>query len=103
VLLDNGIVGERNPLSSHLGITSLVDELSYGLQVGFAVSNIRLNISEHHCGGLGDLHEHTVVDLEEAEKLHNFTGFRRDVVDTLDTDNEVEFGLGWNVENASGS
>ena len=86
------------------------------------VSNIWLNISEHHRGGLSDLHEHTIVDLEEAEKLHNFTGFRRDMVDTeynggkfhfwsffldsnlpLDTDNEVESRLGWNVEIASGS
>ena len=52
---------------------------------------------------LRDLDEHTIVDLEETEELQNFSGFWGDLVDTPDTDDEVDLGLGGNVEVASGT
>ena len=46
------------------------------------VGDVGLNKTEHLLGRLRDLNKHTVVDLEEAEELEDFTGLGGDVVDT---------------------
>ena len=49
-------------------------------------------------GSLGDLDEDTVVDLEQSEELEDLAGFGGDLVDTTDTDDEVNLRLCGNVE-----
>lgn len=94
VLLDDGVVGERNAvLLSSFGVSTLVDQLTHGLEVGVSVSDEWLDNLEHLRGGLGQADEDTVVDLEQTEKLESLALLWVDLVDTLDTDNEDELGL----------
>lgn len=93
VLLDDGVVGEGNTLLVDLSVSSLVDELLDGLQVGVTIGDPGLDNLEHLSGSLGDLDEDTVVDLEESEKLEDLAGLGGHLVDTLDTDDEDQLGL----------
>lgn len=97
VLLDDGVVGEGNALLVDLGVSALVDELTDGLQVGVTVGNEGLNDLEHLRGGLGQTDEDTVVDLEKTEELESLALLGVDLVDTLDTGNKDELGLGGNI------
>merc|ERR1719282_73171 len=45
--LDDLVVGKRQALLVDLAVSSLVDELTDGLQVGLTVGNVRLNKLEH--------------------------------------------------------
>jgi len=75
VLLDDGVVGECDALgeagasSLDLAVSTLVDELADGLQVGVTVSDEWLDDLQHLQGSLGELDEDTVVDLQETEEL----------------------------------
>jgi hypothetical protein len=102
VLLDDGVVGEGNALLVDLGVSALVDKLTDGLQVGVTVGDERLDDLEHLRGGLGQTDEDTVVDLEKTEELESLALLGVDLVDTLDTGNEDELGLGGNVVAALG-
>ena len=102
VLLDDGVVGERNALLVDLGVSALVDELTDGLQVGVTVGNEGLDNLEHLRGGLGQADEDTVVDLEKTEELESLALLGVDLVDTLDAGNEDELGLGGNIVAALG-
>lgn len=82
VLLNDGVVGKSNTLLVDLSVSSLVDKLLDGLQVGVTVSDPGLDDLEHLSGSLGDLDEDTVVDLEETEKLEDLAGLRGHLVDT---------------------
>lgn len=48
---------------------------------------------EHLQGGLGQLDENTIVDLEETKELQRLAFLRVDLVDTLDTHDEGQLGL----------
>lgn len=100
VLLDDGVVGERDALLVDLAISTLVDELTDGLEVGVAVGDERLDDLQHLKGGLGQLDEDTVVDLEKTEELESLPLLGVNLVDTLDTDDEDELGLSGDVEAA---
>ena len=102
VLLDDGVVGERDALLVDLAVSALVDQLLDGLQVGVTVGDPRLDNLEHLSGGLGDTDEDTVVDLEQAEQLEDLAGLGGDLVDTLDTDNEDQLLLGGDLEGIVG-
>ena len=68
MLLNDGVVGERNALLlGILGVSTLVDELTDRLQVGVTVGDEGLDDLQHLDGGLGQADEDTVVDLEETE------------------------------------
>jgi hypothetical protein len=69
VLLNDGVVGEGDALLVDLTVTTLVDEVLDGLEVGVTVGNPGLDKLDHLRGGLGDADEDTVVDLEKTEKL----------------------------------
>lgn len=97
VLLNDGVVGQGNALLLDLSVSTLVDELLDGLQVGVTVGDPGLNNLEHLSDGLGDLQEDTVVDLEKTEQLEDLAGLRGHLVDTLDTDDEDQLGLSGNV------
>lgn len=66
VLLNDLVVGERQALLVDLTVAALVDKLADGLEVGVAVGDERLDNLEHLNGGLGQLDEDTIVDLEKA-------------------------------------
>jgi hypothetical protein len=103
VLLDDGVVGKRNALLlGGLGVSTLVDELTDGLEVGETVGDERLDDLEHLQGGLGQADEDTIVDLKKTEKLESLALLGVDLVDTLDTDDEHKLGLGGNVVAALG-
>lgn len=46
------------------------------------VSDIGLDKTEHLLGGLGNLDEDAVVNLEETEELEDFAGLGGDLIDT---------------------
>jgi hypothetical protein len=98
VLLDGGVVAQGDALLVDLSVSALVDQLANGLKVGGTVSDVRVNQLEHLSSGVGEAEEDTVVNLEKTEQLEDLAGLRSDVVDTLDTDNEDQLGLGRNIE-----
>jgi hypothetical protein len=101
VLLDDGVVGERDALLvGGLGVSALVDELTDGLKVWVAVGDEGLDDLQHLGGGLGQADEDTVVDLKETEELKSLALLWVDLVDTLDADDEGEARLGWDVVGA---
>jgi len=98
VLLDQGIVRQRDTLLVDLAISTLVDQLADGLQVGVAVGNEGLDNAEHLDGSLGKANEDTIVDLEKTEELESLALLGVDLVDTLDTDHKSKLGLGGDGE-----
>lgn len=102
VLLNDLVVVDGETLAVDLGVTTLVDEVTDGLEVGGTVGDVRLDELEHLRGGLGQSDEDTVVDLEETEELQDLAGLGGNVVDTAETDNEDNLGLAGNVELAVG-
>jgi hypothetical protein len=98
VLLDDGVVGQGNALLVDLSVTALVDKLADGLQVGVAVCDEGLDDLQHLNGGLGEPDEDTVVNLEETEELEGLALLGVDLVNTLDTDDKGELGLGGHEE-----
>jgi hypothetical protein len=98
VLLDDLVVGEGSALLVDLSVTTLVEELTDGLQVGVTVGNVGVDDGQHLLGSLGETDEGTAVDLEQTEQLEDLAGLGSDLVDTLDTDNEDQLGLILNVE-----
>jgi len=97
-LLDDRVVVQGDPLSGDLGVTSLVDELLDGLEVGLTVGDVWFDETKHLLGSLGDPDKDTVVDLEQSEELEDLSGLGGDLGDTLDPDDEVDLGLGRDVE-----
>ena len=97
VLLNDGVVSQGNALLVDLSVSTLVDQLLDGLQVGVAVGDPGLDNLEHLSGGLGDPDEDAVVDLEETEKLEDLAGLGGNLVDTLDADDEDQASLGSDV------
>ena len=82
VLLNDLVVGEREALLVDLSVTALVDKLADGLQVGVTVGDEGLDDLEHLNGGLGQLDEDTIVDLEKTEQLEGLALLGVDLVDT---------------------
>lgn len=101
VVLNQLVVGQSNTLLVDLAVSTLVDELADGLEVGVAVGNVGVYDGQHLLSGLGELDENTVVDLDETEKLEDLAWLRSDLVDTLDADHEGKLGLLINVEVAA--
>jgi len=83
VSLNKSVISESNALLVNLAITTLVDELSDGLEIGVSIGNPGLDNLEHLEGGLCQADEDTIVDLEEAEELKDLARFRRNLVDTV--------------------
>jgi len=96
-VLNNSVVGKSNALFVDLSISTLVDELTGGLKVGVSVGNPWLDNLQHLKSGLGHADKYTIVDLEKTEKLEDLAGLWCDLVDTLDTDNENQLVLSWDV------
>ena len=82
VLLDDLVISEGNPLLVHLPVSSLVDKVADGFYARVPIGNVRFDDFEHFGSSFGEFDEDAVVDLEETEELHYFTGFRGHFVDT---------------------
>jgi len=98
VLLNDGVVGQRDPLPVDLTVTTLVHKLPDGLEVGVTVGHKRLNDLQHLNGGLAQTNEDTIVDLEKTEQLEGLALLGVNLVDTLDPDNKGKLGLAGDVE-----
>ena len=94
VLLDDVVVRDGDALAVDLGVAALVQQLADALEVRLAVGHVRLNVLEHLLRRVVELHEHTVVDLQQTEQLHDLARLGRDVADTAQTHNERHLGLG---------
>lgn len=81
-VLDDGVVGKSNTLLLDLSISTLVDELADGLQVGVSVGDPWLDNLQHLEGSLGHANKDTVVDLEKTEELEDLSGLWCNLVDT---------------------
>lgn len=103
VLFDDGVGVQGESLSVDLGVSSLVDQVSDGSNRWFTVSDVRLDELEHLLGGLGELDENTVVDLDQSQELQNLSRLGGDVVDTTETNDQGNLGLGGDVEVTSSS
>jgi hypothetical protein len=82
----------------HFAISTFVDEFTNRLEVRVAISDERLNDAKHLNGRLSQTDEDTIIDLKQTEKLQSLALLWVDLVDTLDTDDERELGLSWNIE-----
>merc|ERR1712018_111474 len=98
---DKVVGGDGCPLTINLKVSTLVNELPNWLQVWYSPSDVRFANSKHIDGGLVQFDENTIVDLSEAEKLQNLADLWGDLVDTTNTHDKGQFGLGWDVEVAS--
>jgi len=96
-VLNDGVIGESDALLVDLSVSTLVNKLAGGLQVGVSIGNPWLDDLKHLKGSLGHANKDTVVDLEKTEKLEDLAGLWCYLVDTLDTNNEDQLILGWNI------
>jgi len=96
--LDDGVIGKSNALLLDLSITTLIDELADGLEIGVSVGNPWLDDLQHLESGLSHANEDTVVDLKKTEELKDLARLGSNLVDTLNTNNKDQFLLGWDVE-----
>jgi len=96
--LNHVVVGNGLPLLVDVNIPSLVDKFLDRLKVGVSVSHIRFNQTQHLDGSLVQTDEHTVVDLPQTEQLEDLPGLGVNTIDTTDTDDERNLGLGLPVE-----
>lgn len=83
VILDELIVGEGNSLFVDLAIATLVNELTNRLQVGVSIGNVRVDDGKHFLRSLCQAYEDTIVQLEKSKELHDFSGLRGNLVDTM--------------------
>jgi len=79
---DDCVVSQWDTGAVDFSVAALVDQVAHGLEVGLAVGDVRLHDLEHLLGGLGEFDEDTIVDLQETEELHHFSGFGGHFVDT---------------------
>ena len=114
VLLNDLVVRQGHALLVNLAVATLVDELAHALEVGVAIGHVGVDDGQHLLGGLGETDKGAVVDLDQAEELHDLARLRGNVVDTirisciqylprvknlpLDTDDEDQLGLIRDVE-----
>ena len=81
--LNNGVISKSDTLLLDLSISTLVDELTNGLQVGVSVGDPWLDNLKHLKCGLSHANKNTVVDLEETEELKDLAGLWCNLVDTV--------------------
>ena len=81
-ILNDGVVGKSNTLLLDLSVSTLVDKLTDGLEVGVSVGDPRLDDLQHLEGSLGHADKDTIVDLEKTEELKDLSGLWCDLVDT---------------------
>jgi len=81
-----------------LTVSSFVNEITNSLEVWVSPCDVWFDDSDHVNGGLVDLDEDGIVNLSQSEKLEDLSDFWGNGVNTLDTDDDGEFGFWGNVE-----
>ena len=82
ILLNDLIVGQRDPLLVDFSVSAFVDEVADCCDAGVAVGNVRFDNFEHFGSGFGEFDKDAVVDLKETQELHNLARFRGHFIDT---------------------
>ena len=80
--LNKSVIGESNTLLGDLSISTLVNELADGLEVGVSIGDPWLDDLQHLKGSLGHANEDTIVDLEKTKELKDLAGLWCNLVDT---------------------
>jgi hypothetical protein len=81
-----------------LAISMLVDEFTNRFEIRFPICNIRFNKMEHLLDRPCCLDKHTIVDLQELEKLQDFLGVGCNLIDTMNMNYKVYLWLIRNIE-----
>ena len=81
-----------------LAISSLENEFSDGFSGRIAESDVGLNFSEKVGRGFIDSDEGSVMDLPQSEQSQDSDDLRVEFVNTSDSHNECESGLGGYVD-----
>lgn len=98
LLLNYGIVTQGDALTVDLGVATLVDQLTNGLQVRLSVGDVGFDQLQHLLSGLRQLDKHTVIDLQKAQQLQDLAGLRSNVGNTTQADDKCNLGLSRNVK-----
>jgi len=96
-LLDD-VVGEGASPTLKLSVAALVDELADRLEVGVTPGDVGIGDAQHAQRRLIQLHEGRVVDLTQTEELQHLSDSWVKSVDTSDSHDDGQLGLGGNVE-----
>merc|ERR1712113_183450 len=88
VVLNDLIVRQSDPLLVNFAESTLVKQVTDGLEVRGPISNVRLHHSQHVDRGLVQFHEHTIVDLAQTKELQNLAHLWGNTNDTTDTNNK---------------
>jgi len=102
-VFNNFVVGEWDSLAVNLSETTLVDELGDQFLGWVTIGDVWFDLAEHVGGGLADADEGGVVELTESQQLKDLADNWGKVVDTSDSDDEVDFWLIWDEESTSSS
>ena len=80
-----------------LSVSSLQDELADGISGRISESDVWLDSAEEIGGGFVDADKDTVVDLSESQNSEDSNNLGVEFVDTSDSYDESEAGLGGDV------
>ncbi len=98
ILRNQTVVGQGDSGSVDLEISSLVHELAHSGQRRVSESNIWSDSSEHLGNWTIDLQENTIMELLQSEELQDLSWLRSHLVNTDQSGDEQELGLGLNKE-----
>lgn len=96
--VNDGVVVDGDSGAVDLTVATSVDELLDGGAGGETVGDEGLDGTDHVPGGLVKLDEGTVVELSKSEELHDLLLLGGKLVNTSDSDDEGDLGLGLNEE-----
>jgi len=96
-LLDD-VVREGTSTTLEFSESPLVDKFTNGFEVGISPGDVRVGDAQHAQRRLVQLHEGSVVDLTQAEKLEYLFDSWVESVDTSDSHDNGQLGFGWDVE-----
>lgn len=100
-LVDDGVVIERNSAAVNFTEATAVDKFGDGGAGGVTVGDEGFNVADHVPGGAVKSNEDTVVKLTESKELHDLLLLGGKLVNTSDSDDKSDFGLGFNEEVSS--
>jgi len=101
-LLNHGVGCDWGTSVINLDKSSLIDEVSYTLQVGVSPGDVGLADTEHVKSGLVQFDEYSIVDLSKTEQLKSLTDLGVNLVDTTNSNNKSQLGFSRNVVIALG-
>ncbi len=98
---NDGVVGKRDSLSVDLAVSSLENEFSNGFSGRISEGDVGLNFSEKVGRSFVHSDKGSVMDLPQSEQSQDSDDFGVEFVNTSDSNNECESGLGGYVNLSS--